>query len=123
MPLATVSDAPEFVLDDAVFRALAVPSRGSTEVSVWALELAPGMVGEAHTLDREEVFLVHSGRIDARIGAEEVQAGPGDAVIVPADTPLRLRNAGSEPVRATVVTSAGMRATLGERTFAPPWSL
>lgn len=123
MTLATLSEAPEFALGNAVFRSLAVPSRGSTELAVWALNLAPGMIGEAHTLDREEVFVVHSGRIDATVGAQDVQAGPGDAVIVPPHTSLVLRNASPEPMRATVITSAGMRATMGDKTFAPPWSL
>lgn len=123
MPVATLSGAPEFALDDAVFRPLAVPSRGSTELAVWALELAPGMTSAVHVLDREEVFVIHSGRISATVGDDDVRAGSGDAVIVPPHTPLVLRNPGQLPVRATVITSAGIQATLGDRTFAPPWSL
>ena len=123
MAVATLSDAPEYALGDAVFRSLAVPSRGSTELAVWALDLAPGMNGEAHSLDREEVLVIHSGWISATIGTEEVQAGPGDAIIVPPHTSLSLRNATEEPVRATAITSAGMQARLGDRTITPPWSL
>lgn len=123
MPVATLSDAPEFTLGDALFRLLAVPSRGSSELTVWALDLAPGMSGAAHSLDREEVLVIHSGRISATIGTQEVQAGPGDALIVPPDTSLSLRNATAEPVRATAITSAGIRATLGDKTISPPWSL
>lgn len=123
MPVATLSDAPEFALGGAVFRSLAVPSRGSTRFAIWALELAPGMSGDAHSLDCEEVLVIHSGRISATIGTQEIQAGPGDAVIVPADTSFVLRNATSEPVHATAVTSAGFRATLGDNTMIPPWSL
>ncbi|MBA3294717.1 MAG: cupin domain-containing protein [Geodermatophilaceae bacterium] len=123
MPVATLSEAPEFVLGDAVFRALAVPSRGSTQFAIWALELAPGMSGEAHSLDCEEVLVIHSGRISATIGMQEIQAGPGDAVIVPMQTSFALRNAGPEAVHATAITSAGFLATLGDRTMTPPWSL
>jgi len=123
MPVATLSEAPEFVLGDAVFRSLAVPSRGSTQLAVWALELAPGMTGDAHSLDCEEVLVIHSGRISATIGMQEIQAGPGDAVIVPMQTSFALRNAGSEAVHATAITSAGFLATLGDRTMTPPWSL
>lgn len=123
MPVATLADAPEFALGDAVFRPLAVPSRGSTELAVWALDLAVGMTGEAHSLDREEVLVIHSGHILATIGTQDVQAGPGDAVIVPPRTSFTLRNSGAEPVRATAIISAGFLATLGDRTFSPPWSL
>lgn len=123
MPVATLADAPEFTLGDAVFRSLAVPSRGSTQYAIWALELAPGMSGDAHSLDCEEVLVIHSGRISATIGTHDVQAGPGDAVIVPPQTSLVLRNATAEPVRATAITTAGFRATLGGKTIIPPWSL
>ena len=123
MPVATLSDAPEFALGDAVFRSLAVPSRGSTQFAIWALELAPGMSGDAHSLDCEEVLVIHSGRISATIGTQDIQAGPGDAVIVPPQTLFVLRNATSEPVHATAITSAGFRATLGDTTMIPPWSL
>jgi mannose-6-phosphate isomerase-like protein (cupin superfamily) len=123
MPVASLSEAPEFALGDAVFRSLAVPSRGSTQFAIWALELAPGMTGEAHSLDCEEVLVIHSGRISATVGTQEIQAGPGDAVIVPAQTSFVLRNATSAPVHATAITSAGFRATLGDKTLNPPWSL
>lgn len=121
MPVATLSAAPEFALGGAVFRSLAVPSRGSTELAVWALELAPGMTGDPHSLDCEEVLVIHSGSISATIGTQEIQAGPGDAV--PAHTSFTVRNATSEPVRATAITAAGFRATLGDKTISPPWSL
>ncbi|MBA3798295.1 MAG: cupin domain-containing protein [Actinomycetota bacterium] len=123
MPVATLAEAPEFTLGDAVFRPLAVPSRGSTELAVWALDLAPGMTGEAHSLDREEVLVIHSGQVSARVGIQDIEAGPGDAVIVPPDTSFTLRNPGAEPVRATAMITAGCLATLGDRTFSPPWSL
>ncbi len=123
MPVATLSEAPEFVLGDATFRSLAVPSRGSAQFAIWALELAPGMSGDAHSLDCEEVLVIHRGRISAVIGTQEIEAGPGDAVIVPARTSFVLRNATPESVHATAITSAGFLATLGDKTMTPPWSI
>jgi len=123
MPVATLSEAPEFAFGDAVFRSLAVPSRGSTEFAIWALELAPGMSGDAHSLDCEEVLVIHSGRVSATIGTQEIEAGPGDAVIVPRQTSFVLRNASPESVHATAITSAGFQARLGDKTLIPPWSL
>ncbi|AEW98253.1 cupin domain-containing protein [Streptantibioticus cattleyicolor] len=123
MPLSTLADAPVFDRDGFTFRPLAVPSRGSTELAVWALDLAPGARSEAHHMDREEVFVVVSGKVSAEIAGEEVLAGPGDAVIVPAHAVLRIGNACPDnPTTVTAVTSAGMKATVGDATFPPPWA-
>ncbi|MFH8410242.1 cupin domain-containing protein [Streptomyces sp. NPDC018019] len=123
MPLSTGADAPTFERPGFTFRPLAVPSRGSTELAVWALHAAPGATSEPHSMDREEVFVVQTGRIAATVGGEEVVAGPGDAVIVPPHTELHLRNAAADaPATVNVITSAGMRATLGDATFPPPWA-
>ncbi|MFD7665033.1 cupin domain-containing protein [Streptomyces sp. NPDC059788] len=122
MPLSTGADAPTFERPGFTFRPLAVPSRGSTELAIWRLHAAPLAASEPHSMDREEVFVVLDGRITATVGGEEVVAGPGDAVIVPAHTELCLRN-GEAPSTVNVVTSAGMRATLGDATFPPPWAL
>ncbi|CAM5620114.1 hypothetical protein SRIMM317S_03901 [Streptomyces rimosus subsp. rimosus] len=72
--------------------------------------------------NHEEVFVV-TGRIAATVGGEEVVAGPGDAIIVPPRTELSLRNGEPDtPATVTVITSAGIKATLGGATFPPPWA-
>jgi quercetin dioxygenase-like cupin family protein len=123
MSLSTLAGAKAFERDGFTFRPLAVPSRGTTELAVWALEFAPGAVSEVHTMDREEVFVVNTGAVSATVGGEEVTAGPGDAIIVPAGTVLRIRNGRrQDQATLTVVTSAGMLATVGDATFPPPWA-
>ncbi|GAA1928400.1 cupin domain-containing protein [Streptantibioticus ferralitis] len=123
MSLSTLAGAPVFDRDGFTFRPLAVPSRGSTELAVWSPELAPGARCEPHQMDREEVFVVLHGEVSASVAGEEVLAGPGDAVIVPAQAVLRLSNASAQvPAAVTAVTSAGMKATVGGATFPPPWS-
>ncbi|WP_414170023.1 cupin domain-containing protein [Streptoverticillium reticulum] len=44
-------------------------------------------------MDREEVFVVTAGQVSADVAGEEVLAGPGDAIIVPAHAALRIRSA------------------------------
>lgn len=123
MPVSTLAEAKVFEREGFTFRPLAVPSRGSTELALWALEFAPGAVSEVHHMDREEIFVVVSGAVSATVAGEELTAGPGDAIIVPAGALLQLRNADpAAPASLTVVTSAGMRATVGNATFAPPWA-
>lgn len=123
MPVSTLAGAKAFERDGFTFRPLAVPSRGSTELALWALEFAPGAASEVHRMDREEIFVVVSGTVSATIAGEELSAGPGDAIIVPAGAVLQIRNADTgAPASLTAVTSAGMRATVGDATFTPPWS-
>lgn len=76
MPLATLADAPTFSREAFTFRPLAVPSRGSSELAVWALEVAPGAVSEPHSLDREEVFVLHAGALAATVGGERHLLSP-----------------------------------------------
>ena len=57
-------------------------------------------------------------------GAETVGAGPGDAIIIPAQELFELSNASdSEPASLIVTTTVGMQATMDGNTFPPPWSL
>ena len=123
MPLSTLAAAPTFDLDGFTFRPLAVPSRGSSELAIWTLDVAPGARSEAHSMDREEVFIVVSGQVSATIDGEDLTAGPGDAIIVPAKAVLQLGNASADtPALVTAATSAGMLATVGDNTFPPPWA-
>jgi quercetin dioxygenase-like cupin family protein len=123
MPLSTHADAPQFTRDGFTFRPLAVPSRGSSELAIWALDLEPGARSETHSMDREEVFIVVGGTVTATVADQEVSAGPGDAIIVPAHATLQIGNASSEePARLTAATSVGMRAIVGGAQFTPPWA-
>jgi mannose-6-phosphate isomerase-like protein (cupin superfamily) len=73
-------------------------------------------------VDREEVFVVRTGRLSGTLRGEPCEVGPGDALIVPPDVPFGLANEGSETAHVVVCTSAGIRATLNGETVVPPWS-
>lgn len=123
MPLSTLAAAPVFDVEGFTFRPLAVPSRGSSELAIWALDVAPGARSEPHSMDREEVFVIISGSIAATVDGQEVLAGPGDAIVVPPHAELQLGNASADkPARVTAATSVGMIATLGGNSFPPPWA-
>jgi mannose-6-phosphate isomerase-like protein (cupin superfamily) len=110
-------------LGGARFTSLATPSLGSTDTCVWQVEIAPGTPATPHSLTREEVFVVLAGQADVRIGDESGRAGPGDAIVVPADTPFELSNSGDEPVRALCMLPAGGQARLADGSaFVPPWA-
>jgi mannose-6-phosphate isomerase-like protein (cupin superfamily) len=105
------------------FTSLATPSRGSSENSVWRVEVAPGTPAVPHQLTREEVFVVLRGRAAVRIGDERSEARAGDSIVVPPHTPFELENAGDEPLEALCCLPVGGQARLDDGTrFTPPWA-
>ncbi|MEO8623392.1 MAG: cupin domain-containing protein [bacterium] len=123
MPVLLAPSAPTHALGSAQFTSLATPTRGSTDTSVWRVEIAPGHPATPHQLTREEVFIVLSGRARVRLGEDEREASVGDAIVVPRDTPFELSVAGDEPLHAICCMPVGGEARLGDgTTFVPPWA-
>jgi mannose-6-phosphate isomerase-like protein (cupin superfamily) len=124
MHVIRATDAAVFDLPGVNFTALAAPSRGSAELCAWLITVEPGLESpEAHTLDRDEVFLVVDGQIRLSPGGD-VATG-GDVVVVPAGEPIQLANPGREPARVHVAITAGFRATMADGTSieTPPWAV
>ncbi|MFC9896665.1 cupin domain-containing protein [Nocardia sp. NPDC127579] len=120
MHLVKAADAPRFELPHAQFDGMAAPSRGSKQLCTWRLTVPGNLaVGPAHTLDRDEVFMLLSGRLE--ISGQLLE--PGDALVVPAGDPIALGNPGDEPAVAHVAIPAGFTAEMpdGSR-FTPPWA-
>jgi quercetin dioxygenase-like cupin family protein len=123
MAVLPAPPAPTHELGGARFTSLATPSRGSTETSVWVVEIAPGTPGTPHTLTREEVFVVLAGRAEVRLAEETSSAGPGDAIVVPPGVPFALAAAGAEPLRAVCCLPVGGQGRLADGApFTPPWA-
>ena len=124
MAVLTAPPAPTHDIGGARFTSLATPTRGSTDTSVWLVEVDPGTPATPHVLTREEVFVVLGGRADVRLGDVQHEAGPGDAIVVPAGTPFALAAAGDEPLRALCCLPVGGQARLARgEPFTPPWAL
>jgi mannose-6-phosphate isomerase-like protein (cupin superfamily) len=122
MPIIQAPLAPTHEMAGARFTSLATPSRGSSDTSVWTVEISPGAPGVPHTLTREEVFVVLAGDASVRIGLEEQAAGPGDAIVVPVDTPFELTNKGAEVLRLLCCMPVDGQACVDGTTFTPPWA-
>lgn len=105
------------------FTPLAAPSTGSTEVSVWRVEVPAGGDPVPHELTREEVLVVLSGTARASIDGEVTDAAAGCAIIVPPHTPFSLVAAGDEPLVALAYLPVGGQARMpGQEPFTPPWA-
>ena len=124
MHVIRATEAAVFDLPGISFTALAAPSRGSAELCAWLITVEPGLESpEAHTLDRDEVFLVVDGQIRLSPGGDVATAG--DVVVAPAGEPIQLANPGREPARVHVAITAGFRATMadGASIQTPPWAV
>jgi len=123
MPVIHAADARQFTVPGSTFTALAAPSGGATETAVWILTVAPGSVGAAHQLTREEVFVATAGRATATIDGRAHDLAAGDALIVPADTDFAISNPADTPFQAVVAFPIGGQARLpGGQPFTPPWA-
>jgi mannose-6-phosphate isomerase-like protein (cupin superfamily) len=115
--------APTHELPGARFTALVSPTRGSTDTSVWLVEIDPGVPPRPHELTREEIFVVLSGSAAVQIGECRQTARSGDAIVVPAGVPFALAPDGDQPLRALCCLPVGGQARLpGEAPFTPPWA-
>jgi mannose-6-phosphate isomerase-like protein (cupin superfamily) len=56
----------------------------------------PGHGPRLHVHPYDETWVVIDGNVTFQAGEEQLQAGPGDIVIVPPDTPHKFTNSGSE---------------------------
>ena len=132
MSVIHAGDAVVHELNGAVFASYAAPARGSRELCAWRLEVPAGSVGMAHTVGKEEVLFVLSGILHVTLsggagpggsgGESSAEAGPGDAVMVPAGAMVRIDNPGGERASAWVTTSVGFEATTADGSrIRPPW--
>jgi mannose-6-phosphate isomerase-like protein (cupin superfamily) len=117
------AEAPVFELPGVRFVGFASPSRGSAELCTWRLVAEPGLVSPAaHHIDRDEVFMVTEGHV--RITPDGPLIAAGDAVVVPAGTPIKLENPTDVPAHVFVAIRSGFTATADDGTpiGTPPWA-
>ena len=124
MHLIKRPEAPRFDADGTSVIGYAAPSRGSAEVSLWQIELAPGSTSPRHRMDREEIFLGLDGHAVLEIDGAEQSLDAGDCLILPAGTDFTLHVPGEQPFRALACVCVGAQATMTAdgATFVPPWA-
>jgi quercetin dioxygenase-like cupin family protein len=122
MPVIDHSDQRQHEVHGARFQALASPSLGSAETSVWRLRLAPGTPGVPHRVTREEIFVVLGGSATATLDGDPKPLSPGATLVLPAGVELSLAT-GDEPLEAIVCLPVGGQAVVGDgEPFTPPWA-
>src|SRR3954454_1116040 len=110
MPLIAHDDAPVFDIPGATFTAYAAPSRGASQISLWAVELAAGSTSAPHHMDCEELFFGQAGRAVALVHAIDPPSGRGDVLFLAPGAEFSFRASADEPFRALACMRAGGRA-------------
>jgi quercetin dioxygenase-like cupin family protein len=126
MPVVRAADAVKHELHGSVFTSYAAPASGSRELCAWRLEVPGRTTGVPHAVSKEEILLVLSGRLSVTLGGTAAgmpaEACAGDAIVVPADTVLKIDNLDDQRASAWVTTSVGLEAVLADgSSISPPW--
>jgi quercetin dioxygenase-like cupin family protein len=79
------------------------PDQGAGASGSSFLEVEPGCRLPRHTDSAEETIVVTAGRAAVTVGGHDEEVSRGDVVLVPADEPHEVRNAGDEPLRFVAV--------------------
>ncbi len=125
MPHIRGAEAPVFTLHGLKFHGLTAPSRGTLELCTWRLCVASNYpAGEAHSLNREEVFIGLDGQLIVSVNGVAETLLPGDAITVPAGAQLQIANPSSAEAQALVCIAAGFTAVMadGQVVGTPPWA-
>ena len=75
-------------------------------VSFFLVDGEPGKGPKLHRHAYEEIFSIEAGRATFTVDGAELEAGPGDIVVVPPGTPHRFVNSGTEWLKLTAIHNA-----------------
>jgi mannose-6-phosphate isomerase-like protein (cupin superfamily) len=124
MPIVEIPTSPTHELAGARFTAIASPSRGGADASVWLVEVLPGHPATPHQVTAEEILVAIDGRAEGRLGDRAFEVAAGECIVVPPDTTFSLAAAGDRPFRAYAYLTKGGQARLeGGAPFTPPWAM
>ena len=123
MPFIRSSDAVTHEIHGARFVSYAAPRTGSKELAAWRGEVPPGTKAPAHTVSREEIFLVLVGELALTLDGRTERVGAGDTVIINAGSTLSVENPTDQTAITWVTTSVGLTAELADGSvLSPPWA-
>ena len=93
-----------------------------TDLALWRTQMGPGVSGPAHAVDTDHVVVVLEGSLRADVAGEDLHVGPGECVVLPADTDRRL-TAGPDGVTTLTAARPGSSARAGDaEPVTIPWA-
>lgn len=122
MPVIHPGEGVTYEVHGSRFSSCVAPSRGSRQLCAWRLTVPAGLAGAAHRPTREEVLLVQEGDLAVSIDGQIAHLAPGDVVLVPAGSMLRV-DCGTAAASLWVTTTSGIEAVLADGSrLSPPWA-
>lgn len=121
MPIYAPSDADCFEVHGSRFASFVSSARGASSLCAWRLEVRPGSRGVAHRPSHEEVMLLMAGGLHVTLDGVGQDVEAGSVIQIPAGSELKV-DGGPDGATAWVTTTAGLTATVGDETMAPPWA-
>lgn len=123
MPVVRTDQTTVHELHGARFVSHASAGTGAERLRAWRLEVPGRSTGVEHTVHGEEILHVLDGTPVVTLDGAPSALAPGDTVVVPAGTVLRVDNPGPGGFTAWVTCAAGLQATLPDGTVVtPPWA-
>ncbi|MDX6760157.1 MULTISPECIES: cupin domain-containing protein [Streptomyces] len=110
-----ITTSPDHVTTtpNAAMTGLAAPSRGSSELSTWQVDMPAGATGPEHSVSREQVWTLTAGSLEVTSDGRTQKVTTGQTLVLPADAPRRIHAA--ETFRAHVAMRAdGVVSVPGE---------
>ncbi|WP_412077166.1 cupin domain-containing protein [Streptomyces xanthophaeus] len=107
----------------ATMTGLAAPSRGSSELSTWHVAMTAGSTGPAHSISREQVWMLVAGSLEITWeGGRTETAAAGQTLVLPPDGVRRVH--APEDAEAYVAMRADGVASVPdtEGTRVLPWA-
>ncbi|MBL1086224.1 cupin domain-containing protein [Streptomyces actinomycinicus] len=123
MPVVRSSQAVTHEIHGARFVSYATPRSGSKELCAWRGEIPAGTRAPAHTVSREEIFLLLVGELLITLDGRAERISAGDTVIINPGATLTVENPTDHTAISWVTTSVGLEAQLTDgTTLTPPWA-
>lgn len=69
---------------NAVMTTYASPTQGSTELSLWRVEMKEGAQGPLHVFDSEQIWTCLTGTATIKLDDDTIQLKPADTAVLPA---------------------------------------
>ncbi|MFC9814478.1 cupin domain-containing protein [Streptomyces virginiae] len=111
--MITVSPEHVTTTPNATMTGLAAPSRGSSELSTWQVDMPAGATGPEHSVSREQVWTLTAGSLEVAFEGRTEKVAAGQTMVLPADAARRIH--ATETFRAHVAMRAdGVVSVPGE---------
>ncbi|GAA3089761.1 hypothetical protein GCM10020254_38440 [Streptomyces goshikiensis] len=87
--MRVISVSPDSVTTtpNATMTGLAAPSRGSSELSTWTVDMPAEATGPEHSVSREQVWTVTTGTLEVTCDGRTERVTTGQTLVLPPDVP------------------------------------